>query len=166
MRFARHKNELRTVQPTSLRGARRAIAGGQDSRVDPEMVHDVKRLRAEGMSMDKIAAHLDLPKSTVFRWLNPQSEKRRLAKAKQRTMAGRRALNRQVRDATVKAHGGSVAHAYAHVRKALEDLERAIQQEQDDATKRHIQTAMNKLYYAEDEIVKASRGAEVQRVAA
>jgi hypothetical protein len=155
MRIARHKHVVLEAQATNMKGALRVLHGGRDSRIDPVQEAEVLRLRAKGLTYQAIAEQLDIPPSRVAKWCNPKAEQRRLRRAHARTIAGRRALNRQKRDALVKRAGGQVAEAYALIRRALKALERAAEVEPDRDAKRAIQNATNRLYGAEDEIVAA-----------
>jgi DNA-binding transcriptional regulator YiaG len=157
MRIARHKQIVIEGQATNFKGALRLLHGGRDSRIDPVQEAEVLRLRREGMTQAAIARELEIPKSRVQKWCNPSAEKRRLERARRRTIVGRRALNRQQRDADVKRVGGSTAEAYSLVRKALAVLDRAATEQEDREVRRHLADATNRLYNAEDAIVKAVR---------
>lgn len=158
MRIARHKQAVIEGQATNFRGALRLLHGQTPSNFDPNMAEEVRDLRTQGLTYGEIAERTGVGKSTVFRWCNPEAEKRRRAKAHQQTIAGRRALNRQNRDAAAASAGGSIAEAYSLVRKALQALERAREVERHGPeVKRHISDAMNRIYNAEDAIVKASK---------
>lgn len=159
MRLARHKRLVMAKQPTTIKGALRLLHGGQDSRIDPVQQAEVLKLRSEGMTIAGIAEELQIPKSRVQRWVSPKVEKRRLEKARQRTIAGRRALNRQKRDAAARKAGGSIAEAYALIRRALQACEKASEEDHPFEVKRAVSDATNRLYNAEDAIVRASKGA-------
>jgi transposase len=169
MRFARYQSILREQQPTNARAARRLLTNHflpRVTHVDEEVIAEMHRLRAEGKSIPKIADHLGYTKSTVYRWLNPDHERRRLERAKQMTVAGRRAVKRKEREAAVKRKGGQGAAAYAYVRKALDALQHALEAEGDIEAKREINNAMSRLYEAEDAIVKASKTGHDREVTA
>lgn len=159
MRVARHKQIVIESQATNFKGALRVLHRGdaRDSRIDPVETAEMQRLRSQGMTYQQIADELEVPVSRVGRRLNPVAERRRLEAAKRRTIAGRRALNRQKRDATAKKAGGAIAEAYALVRKALQACERAVEDASAVEVKRAVQDATNRLYNAEDALVKASR---------
>jgi predicted transcriptional regulator len=172
MRVARHKRIVIEGQATNFKGALRLLHRGdaRDTRIDPVEVAEMKRLRKEGATYRAIADEIGVSVSKVQRTLNPASERRRLEKARRQTIAGRRALNRQKRDAAAKKAGGAISEAYAHIRKALEACERARDEAKTLDAKRAVQDATNRLYNAEDAIVKASRESMVdpdrQKVAA
>lgn len=48
----------------------------------PELKQRAKELRKQGLLIKVIAADLDVPKTTVTRWLNPELEKRERARAR------------------------------------------------------------------------------------
>lgn len=160
MRFARHAALVRQEQPTSIRQARMLIAGpARDSRNDPVIQAEAKRLHATGMTLKAIAEELDVSEMKVWRWCNPKAARKLAAKQRRRSMAGRRALQRGERDKIVKAQGGPVAEAYALVRRALQALETAATQEREADVKKAIRSAMGRLHNAEDEIVRAVKRA-------
>ena len=133
------------------------MIGEQDSRIDEEARDEMRRLRREGLNYREIAARLEVPKSSVYRILNPAAHKRHLEQQKRLTVAARRALRQKEREADVRTRGGNVAEAYSLIRKALQELERAVELESDRDAKRHMQSGMARLHSAEDEIVKAVR---------
>lgn len=162
MRFARHREQLVDAQALTIAGARRLLHGAAQSNVDEDLQHEARRLRktkrdGRPMAYSDIAERLGVPQPTVWRWCNPEAERRRLAQARQRSMAGRRALKRQERDRAVKKKGGAVADSYAYIRRAALALDEAREDETDPEVKRHISAALDRLYRVEDEIVRASK---------
>lgn len=155
MRLARHKQLVIEGQATTIKGALRLLHGGQDSRADPLLLAEVQRMRSQGLSYGAITEALDLPKTTVARWCNPKAERRRLARAHQRTIAGRRALNRQKRDRAATKAGGAVAEAYSLVRKALQACEQASKETDNREVRKALSDATNRLYNAEDALIRA-----------
>jgi transposase len=157
MRLARYADQLVDAQPTTIRGALRTLADAEapDTRRNPIVVAEARKLKLAGYTVQQVAEEIGVSKSTAYWWLNPSKEKAKRAKEKSQGMAARRALNRRKRDAQVKKAGGSVAEAYSLVRKALRELEDAIGVEENREAKRAMQQAMDRLYRAEDMIVKA-----------
>jgi len=156
MRLAVHKEKIIEAQPTSMKGARRVLWGAHSSHaVTDEEVKEMKLLRRRGLSYAAIGDALGANESSVYRHVNPKYGKRRLARAKRKTMAMRRAYNREKRDAIVKKAGGAAAEAYAMIRRTLKILEVANTESESPEARRAIQDAMNRLYNAEDAMLKA-----------
>lgn len=160
MRLAKHKDKIEKAQPRTITDALRVVAGEPDSRVDKDQIEQAKRLyKAGGVTMQDVAEKMGggVTKAMVWNWMNPEKVEQRNARARARSMAGRRELTRKAREAAVKKKGGEIAEAYAHVRKALQALERAQKAEQKPEVRAAVRSAMDRLYKAEDEIGKAVR---------
>jgi predicted transcriptional regulator len=144
--------------PHGLREAARLCGGEPDTRRRPELEAEVHRLTGEGLSQKKIAAELGLSSGTVWRWLNPDAARRRDREAARNTLRARRALLRQERDEQVRKHGGNLAEAYSLVRRALQELDRAAEDEDlERDARQEINAALARLHAAEDRIAKAVR---------
>lgn len=157
MRLARHAEVVREANPRTLQAAARLLRGSSDSRVDGTLIARAKRMRADGQSYRVIGEALGVSEATVRRYVDRRRAEQQARYHRDRTHAARRALRRAERDADAKRAGGSVAHAYAHLRRTLESLERAIHAERDAEAKAAMHTAMNSLYNAEDSLNKAIR---------
>jgi predicted transcriptional regulator len=121
----------------------------------------MKALRASGLTYKAIAEQVGVSPATVRRSLD--SAARQAEHAYQRARRGeqrralRKALQRDERERTVRAAGGSIAESYGLVRRALQALEAGIAKEQGREAKLAMNAAMQRLYAAEDELVKASK---------
>lgn len=134
---------------------------------------------------------LDASLSTIMRWTNPgtaakaaayhaehrdervaysrrynaKHRNRLLPKRKRRQKQAFAALKRQEEERRVAKAGGSVAKAYALVRKATQELDRALF-EVGQPLRPVVREALGELYKAEDAIVRASRTPDTERKAA
>lgn len=159
MRLARYQDRVREANPAGIGAAMRMLWGEGDSRHVPGRREEVHRLWATGEYPTKsaLAEELGVSLQLVCRYLNPDTDRRARQRARELTRAGRRELDRKHRDATVKKQGGSVAAAYALVRRALKVLEAAHEEASEREVRLALSSAMNSLYGAEDSIVKASK---------
>lgn len=160
VRIARYRNIVLPAQPRSIADAYRLVRGqGQiASSVKEELRAEAKRLATEGVPYRQIAAQIGVSDSTVGTWCNPsrRRDKRQRERDKKRaTRAAFRALRRERRDKAVRDRGGSVASAYSLIRKTLQEVERAKNDETNKEARRSLSTAMTHLYGAEDMVVKA-----------
>jgi hypothetical protein len=71
------------------------------------------------------------------------------ARARRKNREGRLALEREQRARAARKRGGTIATGYSHMRRALQDLERAAA-EADPTLRRHIEIVVHRLYMAED----------------
>lgn len=160
MRLSKHKALIEEQQPRTVTDALRVVAGAPDTRHDEDLIDQARRMyQAGGVTMQDVAERLGngVTKAQVWNWCNPQKVEKRNARARARSMAGRRELTRRARESAVKKKGGDIAEAYALVRKALQALERAQEAEQKPEVRAAVRSAMDRLYKAEDEIGKAVR---------
>lgn len=159
MRLARHQEEVRQLQPANLNQAFLLLKDRKNLTYDPDLKEEVERLWATGefSSCRSLAAHLGTNYYSVWRWLNPEKAARQRARARAQSKAGRRLLQRKEREAAVTRHGGPLAGAYTHIRKALQDLQTASETESNRDVRREIASAMQSAYNAEDRITKAVR---------
>lgn len=157
MRLARNQTEVRQLQPANMNQAFLLLRDRKNEAYDPDLKEEVERLWATGdfPSMRQLAIHMDVNYARVWRWLNPEKAEAKRQLQRERSKAGRRALRRQEREASVFRHGGPLAQAYTLIRKALQDLQRANEVEKDRDVRREIASAMQSIYNAEDRIVKA-----------
>lgn len=160
MRIARHQERVRESGVLSINAARRLLRKTEREQTHPELAAEAKRLKGEGVPQSEIADIIGVSREQVTYWVNPASYRKRLAsvqKAKRRRAQQRKALERQERDAAMRKAGGSVAESYSHLRRALQALERAIEQEDNKDARREMHEAMNRLHLGEDYLVKAVR---------
>lgn len=158
MRFARYQQLLRDGGAVDVLSARRVLDGlPKTSWSNQTVIAEARRLKREGWTLKAIAEHMGHTPRTISRWVNPEQEQRRRNRRQRFTQAGRRAALKAQREAVIKRKGGQTQAAYGYVRKALDALQHAGENEGDVEAKRHLQTAMNRLYAAEDELVKASK---------
>lgn len=122
---------------------------------DPALVPEIKRLHAAGLSYEKVGERLGLSKNQAWRYANPEAEKRRLAKARSQTIAGRREANRRKRSQEFKQRGGSLSEAYSLTRKAIQICDQARLETEKNAERRFLSDAINRLYDTEDALVRA-----------
>lgn len=160
MRIAAYADKVRDTQPTSIKGAIRALAGLPSiAGEDPGTREMARQLYATGRyTYRQIAEELDCSRGSIHNWIKPrQYEAQKRAKSA-RTVQERRALRAQQRRRAVRSVGGDRDKAYNHVLKALQALQCAVE-DQDLAPecKRILQGAMTSLYGAEDSIVRASK---------
>jgi transcriptional regulator with XRE-family HTH domain len=174
MRLSRHQDKVREAGFTGIGQAQAWLAregtpAAWDSK--PPWVHEeARRLRFdEKMTLKEIAEELRVSPTSVHRWVDPGAyERARLATQRymQRQRDAQAALERQGRERSIKRAGGSIAESYAFVRRALQSLDRALEQEQDREAKEAIRSAMQRMYGVEDQIVAASRRSMPLREAA
>jgi transposase len=161
MRIARHRALLESCEPAGLVDALRLIAGADRSDRNLAREQEMKALRASGLTYKAIAEQVGVSPATVRRSLD--SAARQAEHAYQRARRGeqrralRKALQRDERERTVRATGGSIAESYGLVRRALQALEAGIAKEQGREAKLAMNAAMQRLYAAEDELVKSSK---------
>ena len=161
MRLARHQDMVRDQQPATITGAIRAVSGMNDSRIDPAMTTAARQFRDRGLTHAQIASELGITRGRVWRILNPEGYKASKRKYYKRDMQAKKALIRSERDSEMRKAGGTVSHAYAQIRRLLQTVEAAAAEETDRDARWHLQSAMDRLHNAEDELVLASRRAPV-----
>ncbi len=157
MRFARHQAILRDGRPTTPEDATRLLHGHADARLDPGVRDQARELRDEGMTYDQIAEQLAISKGCAWRLTNPHSYAANRRKKRNESIAAKRALGIRERDAAVQRRGGSLAQGYALIRRAAQELDRALAAADSDE-RQHIVTAIGRLHRAEDSIGCAVRG--------
>jgi predicted transcriptional regulator len=158
MRLARKKDVVIDSQATTVKGALRLLRGEPQTRVDdPDERAAVLEMREAGHTYDQIAETLGTPRRRVQRWCNPATYQREQQRSKRLTLVAQRAERRAERDRQARQAGGDVEKAYTHIRRALQHCDRATSQVQDREARRAVQDTLNRLYDAEDAIVRASK---------
>lgn len=157
MRFARHQDELRRVQPATFQGAVRLLRGEADARLDPMERDEVRRLRRAGKTYKEVSKQLGISMPKVWRLANPESYEASKRKSRRLSIAGQRAERQRDRDKLMRTTGGAVADAYSLLRKSLQRVEAAHEETTDPEVRRHLASAMDRLHHAEDQIVRAVR---------
>jgi len=171
MRLAFYKDELPTsdgltsaTHGVGINAAQKALRGlppipkvfGSNGPVATKMDIEVaKQMRDEGRSYRDIGEALGRNETTVYYWLNPKSRQRNRDGARSRRTAEREAFKRSERDKAVKRAGGDASHAYSHLRRCAADVQSAIDKSTDREQGAHLRTALDDLYRAEDQIMKA-----------
>lgn len=157
MRLSNHQDRVREDQPATIAGAQRLLLGEASRPNDAEMRDEARALAKQGMSRWAISQKLGVSHHAVGSWLDPRLAEKRRQRRRQESRAARRALHEKQRASEVRRAGGSIAEAYALLRKALQALERAAEENQDREVKASISLAMARLHSGEDHIVKASK---------
>lgn len=157
MRLAKHADTVRGAHPLTIKAADRLLIGESFRPADDELRDEAKKLRAKGMTLKAIATELGVSQNAVSLWLNPKLAERRRNQRRQESRAARRALHRQERDRAVKRAGGDIAASYAFIRRAALALEEAAYGETDREVRNHLNSALERAYRVEDEIVRASK---------
>ena len=167
MRLATYRDEVLAggyaginAAMTALRGKPRAD-NGKVMRKPDWMRDEVQRLHEAGLTNKAISELVDVSEITIGRWLNPDVRARAAASAKKRNerlRLARIALQQKERDRVVKQHGGAVAEAYALIRRAAQQLDRAQDEEINREIAGQIRSALGKVHAAEDEIVRTLKG--------
>lgn len=126
---------------------------------------EARQMRDIGMSYRDIAADLDVPRGTVYRWLNSDANRRynrQKAQRQARERAARKALaekeRREERNALAKAAGGIVEKSYTDVRTLCATLDAALAQAE-PAQRESLREALRHAHKAEDAIVDALKAA-------
>lgn len=123
-------------------------------------VKQLRRLRSEGMSFQKIGEVMGVSRKTVMKRLDPSYHKKwneQQSRSRRRTERARALLAAKERDAAVKRHGGSAAEAYALLRRCALVLDGAIADSNDFQESEAMRLALAATHKAEDEIVRALR---------
>lgn len=160
MRIARYKERVLESQATSTKGALRLLRGEAHTSMpigDEQERQIVVDLRNSGMTQAKIAETLGIGRKRVWRILHPDKYEQTKQRKRRLTIAGHRAERRAERDQQAKAAGGDVANAYSLIRRALQACDRASTQVESREARQAVQNTINRLYDAEDAIVKASK---------
>jgi hypothetical protein len=155
MRIAKYRTTIEKHNPPTLSAAHRLLAGEAMRPHSDELKSEARRLRKAGLTYAEIGVQLNIGAHTANCWLNPRLDEKRRQRRKQMSRVSRRALQRSERDREARKVGGSLAHGYAFVRKSLEALEAALDQEGNADSKQAIVTAMQRLYAAEDLVCRA-----------
>lgn len=163
MRLARYQERVRAVNAVTMRAAINAVGGARDDLFTQEMRGEAQRLAASGMSRKQIAEHMGLNKRSVLRLLDPQQFERQKQRERERSRKALKVLKENERKRSVTAIGGDIAAAYAYVRKALVELDRASPARDNIQMKASIDKAMTLLHEAEDQIVAASKASGIRQ---
>lgn len=119
---------------------------------------EARRLRAEGMSWEKLGAHFDRSYRSVQRQMDPASAKRfNRNRAKERQRANKLQAIRleEERNKLVKSSSPDLSTPYGHIRKALAALDRFESSSQ--AVRNRVAETSKWLVEAEGSIVQAMR---------
>lgn len=132
-------------------------------RAHPDEVKErARQLHAEGATVQQISDLVGASWVTVKGWVDPayakQVSKRSWQHTKRREKAAKALAEKESReenDRLARQAGGAISATYAHVRKALADCSRAIEEAEGGEQRDALRNAMAKLHAAEDEIVRA-----------
>jgi predicted transcriptional regulator len=166
MRLAYHRD---AIQPgLTVKHAYRSIAGlpasdgaarrGRKGLPDDGILKDAARMRREGMTYEAIGEVFGVSDSAVQMWLNPSRRDKARAKKRrdyQQRRAAQAEIARRRRDAAVKRIGGGTAEVYSFLRKASQQAEALRIGNEGSELSGALRKAINHLYAAEDEIVRA-----------
>jgi DNA-binding transcriptional MerR regulator len=123
-----------------------------------EAKREAKRLHEKGVPLREIARLLDTTHTTVKMWVDPEFKRKRLKEGRERNRqvsAAKRALRRQEREKAIKRIGGSAAGAYSLIRRCAVELDQAIQNVEHRELEVALRSALENLYKAEDDVVRA-----------
>lgn len=129
----------------------------------PDLQAEAIRLHKQGMTVQSVAQSLGVGWVTVKEWVDPAYSKARSASRRQRRAERKEAekvLAQKERERAVRQRGGSAADAYALLRRALQRLDVALADAVGDEEREQLRSAMAYAHKAEDEIVRAIRGAQ------
>lgn len=128
--------------------------GGQSWKYDKTIHDQAIKMRKDGATYKAIADELGISKSVAVKWNRPGAYAIYVRKADSSRQV-RATLRRTDAETRIKQKGGTTAHAYASVRRAAQDLDRAITDVTDTSARKYLTEALARLYTAEDLIVKA-----------
>lgn len=147
-----------------------AIANPNEQRATPEATQaEIARLHAEGVPVTDIAPMLSVSIDTVRRTVDPEA-RRRWIESKRRSRARRRAARdalaakaREEEEAKrqqelaelVRVSKGATAEAYALLRRAVAQIDKALKSSDDDELRRTLSEALLFAYRSEDAVVSA-----------
>lgn len=138
---------------------RSVVPSGRSSTASTPVYEEALRLCKQGdMSHEEIGRLLGVHRSTVSHWVagtrgGNRADKMRLARAKR----ARRALRQVERDKAMRRIGGKADEAYSLVRRAAQEVDRAMGQAANREQRQRFGAALMKLLEAEDEIGRACR---------
>jgi predicted transcriptional regulator len=126
---------------------------------------EMRRLAKIGVGVPQISDMLGVSRPTIYKYLNPDANKRYRERARQQNREraqARRALRdqriREEKERRAKGVGGNMGEAYSLVRRALQEVERSYRQAASAEIREYLRTATTHLHRAEDEISKALKG--------
>lgn len=165
MRFARYKDQLiaagnvsTATAMTVLRGMPALVAPYEASRrFSPEVRDEARRMHAQGATHTEIIDLLGISGTTVRRYVDPEYDRKNREasrRAKARRVAARRALKKAEEAAAAKKVGGSIAEAYALVRRCAGELDSALAVV-GPPLRSSLRSALQEIHQAEDLIVQA-----------
>lgn len=171
MRIAFYRDELGGA--AGVVEAREALVGfpavnAQGNGGHDEVVRQKARdLVGEGMTINAVSDLFGVAHTTVHSWVDPAWGKRQRKltdAATRRARLARKALAekqaRDERDALAKSSGGASSKAYALVRKALLELDRAHGEAKTPGEREALRSAVALTHKAEDQLVRAMKEAE------
>lgn len=162
MRIAHYRELVRELPSVSaamsrLRGMPAIRSAGWHS-YDEQLRDASVRLYQDGMRVPDIARTWGVSGDTVRSWVDPAWRRRKQRELARRREAAKLLRDRERResiDRLMRRQGGAVGNAYSHVRRALNQLDRARPRAQ--VERDAVRAAMSALHQAEDALVAASR---------
>jgi len=173
MRMSRYQDEIRARGIDGVTAARRHLIGRDPHRkgakpVLPQWMRDeAAEMRAQGISVNRIARELGVSNPTVHRWTNPQAARAlndATQAARRRKRAAERALAEQQQRQQVKRRlrkaGAAEAELYAMAERMQDVMGQAHREATDPAKRRHYARAGEHYRRMRDEIVQAILGGD------
>jgi hypothetical protein len=158
MRLAKYRDQVEAANPPTIAAAHQLLAGEAVRPYEDAAKAEARRMRREdGATYVQISAMLGVSYESVREWCDPRRAESRRRRRNAETRAARRALHRSRREQAARSAGGAIAEAYASLRRTLQAVEAAGQQEGDREAKAALVLAQQRLYAAEDLISKAVR---------
>ena len=157
VKFAVHAELLREAQPKGTFEARRLLSQAGVPRLNSADVTTAraKDLKERGLTNKAIGEQMGISGARVSQLLNKENARAKNAAAQRRRLEAQKALERKEQAAKVKKAGNkNVSEAYSLVRKALQELDRAMS-ETPLAKQKYLRLAQDEMYRAQDNIALA-----------
>lgn len=167
-RLAAHSTKIQNAGVTTVVEARdflvrEGLGTGHRMKAPASVIAEAKRMAAAGMSASEISRQIGWSDTTVAKWVDPKraQKHRETVNARRRNRKLAAAVQRRAeRDSLAARAGGGVAEAYSRTRKLAQLLDRVLAGTDGREQRAAINAALTHLHSAEDEIVRALRGAE------
>lgn len=157
VRFALHAEILRQHQPNGTLAARKLLTELAVPRLNSAEVtaERAQTLKKEGLTNKAIGEQLGVSGARISQLLNKDTARAKNAAAQRRRLKAQKALEREEQAARVRKSGNkNASEAYSLVRKALQELDRAMS-ETPVAKQKYLRMAQDEMYRAQDNIALA-----------